>query len=174
MQKTETFFKTTADRLEEIHNALFAYEARLTALAYEAQDVSELQKKGLPKDKREVKFETELNAFITELAEFTDGSVAYWNAVREDLRSFNKYQMDNMYSLYIKAFNLKARDISKEIDKLDTTAVFFRKNLKGLNIKADVWVLDRALGDLNNLITKILFNARELDRVIETKTGSVY
>lgn len=172
MIKTEIFFKDTALQLDKILTRLAEYEARLLAFSHEVRDIRIEQKKD--GSKSVAKFEEAFNNFAAELSEFSDKSLDYWTEVRAGLRSVNSYQMGGINALPIKNFNLKARDISREIDKLDSAAVFFRKEIRGLNLKLNIWLLDRTTADLANLVTKILFNARELSKILETKTGSTY
>jgi len=173
MQKDiETFFKDTAGNLEKIQDKLETFEAALFSLSNEAEDVKIQRKKNVCTLDEE--FERSFNKYAADLGKFAEDSLAYWNGVREELRSYNRPELNGVYSLYIKNFNFKARDISKDIDKLDAAAVLFRKKIKGLSLKLNIWLLDRAMSDLVNLVTKILFNARDLSKIIEKKTGSKY
>ncbi len=164
----EIFFKETADTLDKINNKLEDFEAKLILLANDAEELTELQKRGLCQI--EDKFEKNFNKYVAALSKFAQESNAFWNESREKLRSYHRVQLDAVYSLYIKNLNHRARDIAKEVDKIDTTSVYFKKKMKGQNLKINIWILDSALGDLNTLATKILFNARELGKIIETKT----
>jgi len=158
--------------LEKIHDKLENFETALLSLSGAAEDVKIQHKKNVCG--QDEKFEKSFNEYAADLGKFAEESLKYWNEVREELRSKTKAELGGVYSLYIKNFNLKARGISKDTDKLETASALFRKKIKGLNLQLNVWLLDRAMSDLVNLVTKILFNARDLSKIIEAKTGSKY
>ena len=105
------------------------------------------------------------------MREQTDAQNEYWLKTRSALRQMPKTDMPEV--LTAKAFTLRAKALSRATDELITAYDYFNRFYKNYTLaKLPVWLLTSCCDDLTNLTGKILFLAREKNKLAEKTRGN--
>ncbi|WP_428897558.1 hypothetical protein Dip518_001349 [Parelusimicrobium proximum] len=167
MTDLEVFFDKAPEKLDTMISALKKHEITLRDLAFKAGDLIKEVKKGRPAETAE--FSDKFNELAAALQKDTDAQYEFWKEARDEIFGARRRELENMNSLIIRSFNIKARQVSSSIDALESSVVFFRSEIKGLNVSLNMWILDYCLTTLTNLVNRILFIARDLNKSLEMK-----
>lgn len=117
---------------------------------------------------RDTDFATDFNTYVQALRETLDKTEPAWTELRAQVRQLPGNAWGGELALAAKGLNSRAKALSVACDEFTTEYDIFAKQYKNFTAaKLNMWLLTSCQTDINNLIGKILFLAREIAR----KTG---
>lgn len=119
-------------------------------------------------DVRDGDFATDFNTYVQTLREKLDRIEPTWTELRAQIRQTPDKEWNGDLALLAKGLNSRAKTLSVTGDEFTTEYDFFAKNYKNFTAtKLNMWLLTSCQSDIDNLIGKVLFLAREIARKTE-------
>ena len=151
----------------------------ITSAAQQVRDFTQRMELILSQDHknipiRDTSFAEQFGQFCTQLRAQLDQQLDQWHTLRSELRQiFPKAERPS--SLEAKSFSLRAKDLSRACDDFTTAYDQYNKFYKKYTLsKLPVWMLTSCCDDLNNVIGKILFLSREINKKAEIPQGRTH
>lgn len=114
---------------------------------------------------RDSDFSPQFNAFVADLRDTLNKREPVWTELRARIRQVSANAWGEELVLCIKAFNNRAKALSKTCDEFESEYDGFCKHYKSFTAaKLNVWLLTSCQADMATLIGKIAFLAREIAR----------
>lgn len=162
-------FETLPVQAEQLHARTSTVARQLRDFVRRLELILTQNHKHIPV--RDIGFGTDFATFCKDLRQQTDQDVTTWQQLREHARQhFAQHQYP--LSLQAKSFAMRAKTLSRTCDDLTTVYDQFNSLYKNYTLsKLPVWVLTACCEDINHLVDKILFLARENTKYAERNTG---
>ncbi len=119
-------------------------------------------------DVRDSAFAADFNTYAQTLRQTLDEIEPVWTELRTHIRQLPDKAWGGELALAAKGLNSRAKALSVACDEFSTAYDTFAKHYKNFTAaKLNMWLLTACQTDIDNLIGKILFLAREIARKTE-------
>ncbi len=163
---TEQLLETLSARCDALRSLLQQQVPALQDFSRRLVQITQQLRKNI--EVRDTTFADDFNTYVQTLRDSLDKTEPVWTQLRTQLRLLPDKAWNGELALLAKGLNSRAKDLSGTCDEFTTEYDNFAKQYKNFTAaKLNMWLLTSCQADINNLVGKVLFLAREIARKTE-------
>lgn len=163
---TEQLLDTLSVRCDALRTLLQQQVPPLRDLSRRLVQITQQLRKNI--EVRDTAFAADFNTYAQTLRDSLDKIEPAWTQLRTQVRQLPDKAWNGELALAAKGLNSRAKDLSGTCDEFSTEYDTFAKQYKNFTAaKLNMWLLTSCQTDINNLVGKVLFLAREIARKTE-------
>lgn len=160
-------FEAIAKELDKLKSEIFTLTGTLETLGSRAETIGKQQKRGLPV--RDESFKADFEKLTADVKAYAEKSGAFWQAAGALGHKLSVGGLPEGSELAVRRFANKARAVNSAMEEFNSVFKFARRKFPANRAEADWWPLEVSAADIDKTSGRILFVAREISKLAETR-----
>ncbi|MDD4004798.1 MAG: hypothetical protein PHW69_06295 [Elusimicrobiaceae bacterium] len=160
-------FETMSRELDKLKSEIFSLTGSLEALGSRAETIAKQQKRGLAV--RDESFQSDFAKFTAAVKEYAQRSGAFWQAAGALGHRLSAAGLPDGSELAIRRFANRARAVNSAMEEFNSVFKFARRKFSPNRAETDWWPLEVGVTDIEKTSGRILYIAREISKLAESR-----